>query len=128
MFKNVQLLKNIISNVPHDIFWKDGNGRFLGCNHHFAQAAGFNSPNELVGKTDYDMPWREQAEKYIQDDLEVIRTRKEKLGIEDVQTQADGKVIVALVSKVPLIDEVGNVFGVLGIYTDITDRKMAEQE
>ncbi len=121
------LLSRIIAHVPHDIFWKDRDSRFLGCNPSFAKAAG-TTPEDIIGKTDYDMPWREQAAKYVKDDQEVMRLGKSKTGIEDIQQQADGKEIVALVSKVPLRDQYDNVIGILGIYTDITERKEYEKQ
>ncbi|MHA7841595.1 MAG: PAS domain-containing protein [Gammaproteobacteria bacterium] len=120
------LLQDIIAHIPHYIFWKDTEGTFLGCNQQFAKSAGFFSAQCIVGKTDKDMPWKEQAKKYQEDDKEVISTGIPKLNIEDIQTRSDGKKIIALVSKVPLYDASGKVYGVLGIYTDITERKQYE--
>ncbi len=122
------LLDNIISYIPHYIFWKDDGGEFLGCNQLFADSAGLDSPLEIVGKTDFDMPWRDQAEKYVKDDQEVMRAMKPKLDIEDLQKKNDGSEITALVSKVPLLDVKNQVYGVLGIYTDITERKKREKQ
>ncbi|HEX3757698.1 MAG TPA: PAS domain-containing protein, partial [Kofleriaceae bacterium] len=65
-------LKAIVSSIPYSVFWKDRNSVFRGCNESFAALAGM-SPDSIVGKTDYDMPWtREEAEQYRAADRRVI--------------------------------------------------------
>jgi PAS domain-containing protein len=58
------ILQYVVDNVPYCIFWKDKESRYLGCNKNFAALDGCSDPRELVGKTDYDMAWREHAEGY----------------------------------------------------------------
>jgi PAS domain S-box-containing protein len=123
------MLKLVMDNVPQFIFWKDTDLKYLGCNSHFLKAAGFDSAEEIIGKTDYDLPWsREEAEAYRRDDKHVIDTDEAKLYIEETQHRADGKVIHIETNKIPLHDEEGNVIGILGSYEDITDWKLAQQE
>lgn len=128
--KNSSLyLKNIIDNVPHYIFWKDRQSVFLGCNKIFSDSIGLSDPKEVIGKTDYDLPWGDfEADAYRKDDQEVMETGCSKLHIEETQTTRDGEKIVLLTSKVPLTDDQKNVVGVLVIYTDISDRKKLESE
>lgn len=122
-------LNAIINNVPHAIFWKDIDSVFLGCNKTFAEFAELNSPSDIVGKTDYDLPWtKEESDAYRADDKRVILSGKPKLNIEEPQTLKDGTNIVLLTSKVPLLNEKNEVVGVLCIYLDITDRKKAERD
>ncbi len=122
-------LNNIINNIPHFVFWKDVNSVFLGCNQKFTDLIGFVSPQDIIGKTDYDMPWKkEQSDAYREDDKQVMESRVGKLNYEERQRQKDGSEIIVLVSKVPMFDKNGKVTGILGIYTDITDRKSAEEE
>jgi len=122
-------LHGIIDNLPHFIFWKDTESRFLGCNKLFTEATNLSSPNDIVGKTDYDMPWsREQAEKFRKDDEDIIKTKQAKLSYEEEQKQKDGSVKTMLVNKTPLYDDHGNVLGVLCIYLDITVLKQKESE
>ncbi|WP_218814556.1 PAS domain-containing sensor histidine kinase [Rickettsiella endosymbiont of Dermanyssus gallinae] len=114
--------------VPHTVFWKDRNSIFLGCNELFAKLAGLKSPKDIVGKSDYDLPWsKEQSDHYIAIDKEVILSGQPKLNVEEFQTLVNGIDTVLLTSKVPLRDVYGNIPGVLGIYTDITERKKAEE-
>jgi PAS domain S-box-containing protein len=124
---STRLLENIIQNAPVRVFWKDRKSRYLGCNALFARDAGCESPDELIGKADFDLVWREQAKLYRADDALVMDSCTAKIGYEEPQTTPDGKTICLYTSKVPLCDGGGNVFGVLGIYEDITERKQVEQ-
>jgi diguanylate cyclase (GGDEF)-like protein/PAS domain S-box-containing protein len=123
-----QIIAAILNAVPARIFWKNRNLVYLGCNAPFARDAGFSRPEEIIGKDDYQMGWHEQAEKYRQDDREVIDTGRSKLLIDEPQTTPDGKVITLLTSKVPLRNPNGEVFGVLGTYLDVTERAQLEDE
>jgi PAS domain-containing protein len=58
---SLQLLPLIMDNIPQAVFWKDQNLVYLGCNRAFAEDTGFASPEEVIGKTDFDMPWKTQA-------------------------------------------------------------------
>jgi len=123
------LLENILNNIPHYVFWKDRNSVFLGCNLNFARVAGVDGPEGIIGKTDFDLAWeKEEAEFYRQCDREVMESGEPLLNIEEPQLQADGKQAVLLTSKVPLRNSHGEVVGILGIYTDITDQKKLEQQ
>ncbi len=123
------LLEQIIENIPHSIFWKDRNSIYLGCNRNFARQAGVEKPEKIIGKTDYDLAWKEtEAEFFRRIDDEVMKSGQPQLGIEEPQLQADGTQATLLTSKVPLSNSQGDVIGILGIYADITNRKRAEQE
>jgi PAS domain S-box-containing protein len=120
------VLQNIISNIPYCIFWKDKNSVYLACNDNFAKFAGVQKPEDITGKSDYDLPWKkEEADFYRKIDKEVMSEGKLLLNIEEPVHQADGRESVVLTSKVPLRNAEGKVTGVLGIFTDITERKLA---
>ena len=124
-----ELLSNVISTIPLYVFWKDRSDAYMGCNDAFARVAGLNSPQEIVGKNDHDLAWRkEEADFYRSVDAKVMETGESILDLEEPQLQADGKEAILLTSKTPLRDKEGNVFGVLGIFADITDRKRLEEE
>jgi len=121
------LFDNVLSNVPASIFWKDRNSVFLGVNEQFAREAGLQSPDELIGKSDYDLAWtKEEADFYRECDRKVMDSGEPMLNIEESQQQADGKEVNLLTNKVPLLDASGQVYGMLGIYMDITKHKEAE--
>jgi PAS domain S-box-containing protein len=119
---------DLLKQLPSRIFWKNKNSVYLGCNDVFAQSVGFSSPEEIIGKTDYDLPTtKEESASYQADDKQVMQSLQPKLNIEESQTFPDGRKITLLTSKVPLLNKNGEVIGVLGIYSDITDRKKMEE-
>ncbi len=121
-------LYSIINQLPHKIFWKDSQSIFMGCNTAFAESAGFTSAREIIGKTDFDMPWKTEADKYVADDQFVITHNNDKLNYEEIQTQPDGSVRNMFVSKVPMFDDEDNLTGVLGVFADITEKIEKEQQ
>ena len=122
-----QILEGIINAIPVRVFWKDKNLVYLGCNTAFARDAGFADSKDVVGKDDYQMVWRDQAELYRSDDRQVIESGGSKLLIEEPQTTPEGNTITLLTSKMPLLSSHGEIIGVLGTYMDITEFKRAEQ-
>lgn len=121
-----KLISQIIETIPLRVFWKDRESRYLGCNTLFAKDAGLSRPDELTGKNDFDMGWRDQAELYRADDRLVMDSRISKLSYDEPQTTPDGGRIWLRTSKVPLLNEANEVFGMLGVYEDITAYKGTE--
>ncbi|QOP41949.1 sensor domain-containing phosphodiesterase [Sulfurimonas marina] len=121
------LLSSIINSLPTRIFWKDKNLTYLGCNTAFAKDAGKSSSDEIIGKNDHQMPWKDQANLYNTDDLKVINSKKSKLFFEEPQTTPNGDTIWLRTSKLPLFDAQGEVMGIIGLYDDITEQKHSEE-
>ena len=120
-------LNQILNLSPQSIFWKDLNGRYLGCNRMFATTIGWDDPAGIIGKTDFDLPWpREEAEAYRRDDREVLYTNLPKFHIIEQMQLPDGIRLWIDTSKVPMCDAKGHPFAVLGVYEDITGRKQVE--
>jgi PAS domain S-box-containing protein len=121
-----KLLQRIIDLLPIRIFWKDRDLKYLGCNVIFAKDAGKSKPEELIGKDDFAMGWKEQAASYQKDDRSVMDSGQAKLNFEEPQTTPKGDEIWLKTSKVPLTDSKGIMIGILGTYEDITEHKRAE--
>ena len=123
-----RLLEIVIDNLPNQIFWKSRDLVYLGCNQCFAQVTGMDDPAKVVGKTDYDFH-RDPAHagSYRQWDKAVMESGKAVIDLEESFHTSDGGEGTVLTSKVPLRDEKGDVFGLVGICTDITERKRAEE-
>ncbi|MBI5676006.1 MAG: PAS domain S-box protein [Nitrospirae bacterium] len=121
-----QLIEGIINAIPVRVFWKDKNLVYLGCNAAFARDAGFADPKDIIGKDDYQMGWRDQAELYRSDDRQVIENGVTKYLIEEPQTTPEGNIITLLTSKLPLRNFEGEIIGILGTYMDITEHKRAD--
>jgi PAS domain S-box-containing protein len=123
-----QMLQLVLDHIPQRVFWKDHEGRFLGCNKAFAGDAGAPTPQAIVGKTAYDVPnWRATADRYAADDRQVIESGLAKIGYEEPMVSADGTQHWRRTSKVPLPGSIG-VIGVLGTYEDITESKRTEEK
>lgn len=116
----------IIETIPMRVFWKDRALHYLGCNTAFARDAGKSSPDELLGKDDFQMGWKDQAELYRADDKRVMDTDTPKLSYDEPQTTPTGERIWLRTSKVPLHNEANEVMGMLGVYEDITEYKQME--
>ncbi len=124
-----QMLQLVLDHIPQRVFWKDTEGRFLGCNKACADDAGVPTPQGLVGKTVYDIShWRAHADRYAADDRQVMETGQEMIGYERPITSLDGAQRWARASKVPLPGPIGGVIGLLGTYEDITESKHAEEK
>lgn len=122
-----QILQLILDNIPQRVFSKDRNFRYLGCNKAVANDAGLSNPEEIIGKHDFELPWKEGAPLYRADDRQVMETDTPKLNYEEPLHRPDGSVLWLRTNKVPLHDREGKVIGVLGTYEDITEEKHAEE-
>lgn len=128
LFHSRQMLQLVMDNIPLLTFWKDSQLTYLGCNQIFSREAGFATPAEVVGKTDYDLAWKEVADQYRRDDQRIMEMDAPYLGYEEVLIRLDGSRLWVRTNKVPLHDQEGKVIGILGTYEDITERKQVEQE
>jgi diguanylate cyclase (GGDEF)-like protein/PAS domain S-box-containing protein len=120
-----QMLEAVIDNIPQRIFWKDLDSRYLGCNMAFALDAGLAYPEQVVGKSDAELPWSAFADLLIEHDREVVSTGVPKMHFE-VELVIDGEYRTRVTSEQPFTDNDGRVIGVLGSYTDVTERKRAD--
>ncbi|ETO92012.1 PAS domain-containing sensor histidine kinase [Legionella oakridgensis] len=120
-------LENIVANMPGHVYWKDRNGVYLGCNNRQARSLGFQYGYEIVGKTDFDLPWGEnKAELFQRNDKHIMETGETEI-IEE-KAQVDGKDAIVLSHKSPMRNKQGEITGLLGISIDISDRKKIETE
>ncbi len=118
----LETLENILAIMPGHVYWKDKDGVIAGCNDNQAKSAGFTLRKDIIGKTDYDLPWREQADQLRKVDLQVMSTGIPYV-IEEASTLADGTEATFLSTKAPLCNHYGEITGIVGISLDITHRK-----
>jgi diguanylate cyclase (GGDEF)-like protein/PAS domain S-box-containing protein len=122
------VLRTVTDNIPDSIFAKSTEGRYLLANKAFATLHGVQSPDELLGKTAFDLFPKERAIALNTDDLQVMRSGGSSMETERTAVDAQGKLKVLQTTKVPLIDKDGAVVGIVGLHRDITRRKEAEQK
>ncbi|AVR98569.1 sensor domain-containing diguanylate cyclase [Pseudoduganella armeniaca] len=123
-----QMLQAILDNIPQSVFWKNVDSIYQGGNRSLLEAAGLHSIDQLIGKTDADLRWKDQAEVYRQVDLDVIRSGVPRMRMQARDVRRDGEVCWIETSKIPLKDDRGQVMGVLAVTEDITARKYMEEE
>jgi PAS domain S-box-containing protein len=118
--------KAILDNIP-DIAWlKDESGRFLLVNQRFAESAGRPTPEDVVGSTDLDLFPRELAERYREDDAEIMHSGLHKR-VEEPFVDAGGRRSWIETFKTRIVDDEGEIIGTTGIARDITERRRAEE-
>jgi len=121
-------LQLIIDNIPQAIFWKDLNLKYLGCNIILAQKAGLKTTQDIVGLTDFDLPWKpEEAESFRRYDKKIMATDLAEYNIIESLRDAMDNETWLNTNKIPLHNERGEVIGILGTYEDITSRMEAEE-
>ena len=119
--------KTIIELMPGHVYWKDKQGRYVGCNLQRAVDAGCHSPEEMTGCSDDDVSWENQADYLRAVDEEVMDTNKTKI-IDEVFQLPDGTKKLYVSSKRPLLDQNNYVVGILGVSFDVTEREKLEED
>jgi PAS domain S-box-containing protein len=123
--QEIETLRNIIALLPGNIYWKDVNGVFMGCNNNVARILNIDSPEKIIGKSNTEMTGPEMGKKLDQIDADVIKNEK-NLSIEEIGFSAEGSPAVYLTQKSPLYNRSGKIHGLIGVSFDITERKKME--
>jgi PAS domain S-box-containing protein len=118
------LNRNLVEHLPLRIFIKDRESRYISCNSTFARDLGL-SPDEIAGKTDLDLFPRQLAEEYHAGDRIVIDENR-SLDVQEEYQLPDRSRWIRVI-KVPYRDPHGNVTGLLGMFEDITERRLSEE-
>ncbi len=124
--EQVQFLQTLIDAIPAPIFYKDADGRYLGCNEAFATCYG-QTREEVIGKTVYDMAPRDLADIYDTADKALLKSA----GIQRYEYSvlyADGIRREVFFTQTTFRDLAGKVAGLVGVMIDISERKRAERE
>jgi len=121
-----ELLQTLMDNIPDSIYFKDEKNRFIMVNK--AKAVRSNvTPEEMMGKTDFDFLSEEEARRSFEDDEEIIKTGKFIVNKIEKLTGSDRFERWVSVTKIPRFDEEGNIIGTMGISRDITEWKKLEE-
>ena len=121
-------LRALIDNVPDYMYVKDVECRFLVANLSVARQMGGSSPDELLGKSDFDFYPREIAETFFNDERRVILSGQPEVNREEVGLDPQGNVSRVLTTQVPLRDKHGRVIGLAGVGRDISALKRAQED
>jgi len=122
--KQLNFSRSLIDTMPNAVFYKDREGRYLGCNTAYTDLTGLRE-EVIRGKTVDDLWPKEIAERYIESDEEIFASSR----VHRYQGRTEhisGEARDVLFSKAPFFDESGSIAGIVGVVTDITERRQAE--
>ena len=122
------LLRTLIDNMPDLILIKNTESRFLTLNPALARMMGANTPNELLGKTDFDFYPQEIAQQYYDREHVMLQSGTPSLNQEELHLDPEtGEERWYLATKIPFRDQQGVIRGLVGISRDITEHKQLEE-
>jgi PAS domain S-box-containing protein len=124
--ENPSFLDDIFENIPNMVFVKDAKElRLIRINKAGEELLGF-AQQELLGKNDYDIFPKEEADFIMAKDREALDRRKlVDIPEETIHTKSGEKLLHT--KKIPLLDKDGEPAFLLGISEDITERKLMYQ-
>ncbi len=118
-------LQNLGDTITEPIFYKDKDFRYIGCNRAFEKYIGIKR-EKLIGKSVFDIAPPDLAEVYHQADVELWASGEEQRYEASIKF-ADGSLHDVIYHKKIFNDINGDPAGMIGIFLDITDRKLSEQ-
>ncbi|MCL4207106.1 MAG: GAF domain-containing protein [Pirellulaceae bacterium] len=121
------LLHTLMDHLPHAIYFKDSNSRFLRINRAMGAMFGLADPAEAIGMSDRDFFAAEHAERAMADERRIVQTGEPVVDLQEKETWPDGRVTWALTTKMPLLDESGRIIGTFGLSRDITEQKQTAE-
>jgi PAS domain S-box-containing protein len=124
--RSLRFTESLLSAIPTPVFFKDAQGRYLGCNRAFTEVMGVTT-EEIRGKTVYECWPSEHARTYHERDLELMR--EPRLQVYDFKVRDQhGRERAVIYAKNVFRDERDQVAGIVGAFIDISDRVRMEQE
>lgn len=122
-----RLLKAMMHNIPDSIYFKDLDSKYLIVNYNKTKRHGYVNPDELIGKTDFDLFDEVHAVKAFNDEQQIIRTGQPIIGHEEMQTYKNGTIMWVSTTKMPMYNERNEIIGTFGITRDISGQKLIEE-
>ncbi|MBF0300563.1 MAG: PAS domain S-box protein [Oligoflexia bacterium] len=129
LVESEQMLRNVLDTIPVRVYWKNEELKYLGCNDLFAKDLDLKSSDEVIDKNDQQLKWK-YKEKLADFDKNVLtsNTSITHLELKNVLNDLDNTECWQKISIVPLKNFQNTSIGVLGVYEDITETKLAERE
>lgn len=120
------MLKSLMDTIPDLIYIKNREGIYILVNKALAEWLGLDDPDDVIGKKDSDFYSSDYSAKARENELKLIRGEEAVIESEDSEIWPDGRATWVSAIKVPMMDDSGNITGVIGISRNITERKNAE--
>jgi DNA-binding CsgD family transcriptional regulator len=119
------MMEQLLNQFNLYIWAKDKSYRYIYVNENYAKAAGMDSPCQMMGKTDDEMPWRAMADDFKHGDFDVIKGAS-RIDAHEKTSTVNG-ITDILVSESRLVDNRGDAIGVKGSFYDITGKKIIKK-
>jgi phosphoserine phosphatase RsbU/P len=120
------LFRFLLDNTPDHVYFKDSQGRFIQASRAVAEIMGVESPQDLIGKSDFDFWSSQTAQETFADEQQIVKTGQPLIGKIEKLTHPDGRISWDYTTKLPLKDSKGNIIGICGINKDFTAIKEME--
>jgi PAS domain S-box-containing protein len=124
--KEKALLDALLNSVPEHVYFKDRESRFLRFSKSMLTLFGLKNPEELLGKSDFDFFSDEHARPAYEGEQEIIRTGKAIIDLEEKEVMEDGRISWVNTTKMPLMNNQGEIIGTFGISKNISGLKKLE--
>ncbi len=121
------LLRTLIDSLPDCVYFKDTQSRFVVANQTVAALMGAETPDDLLGKTDFEFYPKPMAERFQWDEAEVVSTGQPLINREELVVDSKGGGRWFSTSKAPIRDASGEIIGVVGVSRDITKHRQVEE-
>ncbi len=121
------LLQALLDQMPDRIYFKNTQSRFVRVSQAMVDRLNVETPDQVIGKTDFDFHPPELARQFMQDEELIMATGQPLVNKMEKQKNAHGETVWASVTKVPVFDPMGQVTGLIGISRDITELKATEE-
>lgn len=126
-YLDAEILRMLMEAIPDRIYFKDLQSRFVRVNRAYVEWHGIASPDDVIGKTDFDLFAPVHANVALAEEQEIIRTGQPMIAKVERLTLRDGSVAWGSATKMPWRDASGRIIGTFGITRDATASKQAEE-
>ena len=126
--RELELLDALMNYLPDWIFFKDADSRIIRSSKTHAAVLGLDDPAEAIGKTDFDFFAESEAQQFFEEEQELMHSGEPVIGRVGPTTTQEGEISWRSETKIPMLDEEGEVTGLVGISRDVTSLKRAEAE
>lgn len=119
----------VLESIPQHVFWKDKNSIYIGCNVNYANSLELDKPEDIIGKSEYDIiEGSDDADKIVAKDKEIMESRKAEYHIIEQKLESKGQLEWYDTNRIPLINIEGEVVGILCTKENITDRIITHEK
>lgn len=125
--QQIQFISALMDAIPVPVYIKDTSLRFVIVNQRALTIMGFSDPQQVIGKTDFDIFDAERAQYYFDFEQDILRTDTPILNQEVHFLDQNNDPVWILISKAAIKDHSGNIMGIIGVNLDVTAQKLAEQ-